>query len=82
MRSLSLLCKINIFRTLVFSKIIHLTLVTSVLSSSINLLNKIQRDFLWDNKNTKIKPYAVIMPTVIQKAHIYSLKLSVYNAYG
>ena len=82
MRSLSLLCKINIFRTLVFSKIIHLTLVTSVLSSSINLLNKIERDFLWDKKNTKIKPYVVIMPIVIQKAHIYSLKLSVYNALG
>ena len=82
MRSFSLLGKISIFRTLVFSKIIHLTLVTSVLSSSINLLNKIQRDFLWDKKNTKIKPYVVITPIVIQKVYIYSLKLSVWNALG
>ena len=48
MRNLSLLGKISIFKTLAFSKIIHLTLVTSVPSSTIDLLNKIQKDFLWD----------------------------------
>ena len=55
MRNLSLLDKISIFKTLTFSKIIHLTLVTSAPSSTIHLPNKIQKDFLWDKKNAKIK---------------------------
>ena len=54
MRNLSLLGKINIFKTLTFSKIINLTLVTSV-PSTIDFLNKIQKDFLWEKKNVKIK---------------------------
>ena len=54
MRNLSLLCKISIFKTFAFS-IIHLTLVTFVLSSTIDLLNKIQKDFLWDEINAKIR---------------------------
>ena len=55
MRNLSLVGKISIFKTFAFSKIIHLTLVTYVPSSTIDLLNKIQKDFLWDIKNAKIK---------------------------
>ena len=55
MRNLSLLDKISIFKTLAFSKIIHLTLVISAPFSTIDLLNKIQKNFLWDKKNTKIK---------------------------
>ena len=55
MRNLSLLGKISIFKTLAFSKIIQLTLVTSVPSSTIDLLNKIQKDLLRDRKNAKIK---------------------------
>ena len=54
MRNLSLLGKISIFKTLAFSKIIHLTLVTSVPSSTIDLLNKMQKDFLWDKKNATL----------------------------
>ena len=54
MRNLCLLGKISIFKNLSFCKIIHLTLVTSV-SSTIDYLNKIQKDFLWDKKNAKIK---------------------------
>ena len=55
MRNLSLLGKISISKALAFSKIIHLTLVTSVPSSTIDLLNYIQKDFLWDKKYAKIK---------------------------
>ena len=55
MKNLSLLGKITIFKNLAFSKIIHLTLVTSVRSSTIDLLNKILKDFLLDKKNAKIK---------------------------
>ena len=52
---MSLLGEISFFKTLAFSKTIHLTLVTSVLSSTIDLLNKTQKDFLWNKKNAKIK---------------------------
>ena len=54
MKNLSLLGKISIFKTLAFSKIIHLTLVTSVPSSTIGILNKIQKDFLWDKENANV----------------------------
>ena len=55
MRNLSLLGKISIFKTLAFSKIIHLTLITSDPYFTIDLLTKIQKDFLWGKKNAKIK---------------------------
>ena len=55
MRNLSLLGKINVFKPLAFSTIIHLTLVTSVPFSTIEFLSKIQNDFLWYKKNAKIK---------------------------
>ena len=55
MRNLSLLGKISIFKTETFSKIIHLTLVTSVPTSTVDLPCKIQKDFLRDKKNAKIK---------------------------
>ena len=51
----SLLDETSIFKTLTFSKIIHLSLVTSSPSSTVDLLNKIQKNFLWDKKNAKIK---------------------------
>ena len=53
MKSLSLLSKISIFKTLAFSKIIHLALVTSTPSSTIDLLNKIQKNVLWGKKKCK-----------------------------
>ena len=56
MRNLSLLDKTSV----------HLTLVTSVSSSTIDLLNKKQKDFLWDKKMQKlnIQPYVAITPMV------------------
>ena len=63
--SLSLLGKINIFKILAFSKIIHLTLVTSVPSSTIDLLNKIQKDFSWDKKNAKVIFSQILSSNVI-----------------
>ena len=46
MRNLPLLGKITIFKTLALSKIIHLALVTNVPTATIELLSKIQREFL------------------------------------
>ena len=55
MRNLSLLGKITIFKTLAHSKIIHLALVTNVPTATIELLSKIQKEFLWGKNKSKIK---------------------------
>ena len=67
MRNLSLLDKINFFKILDFSKTIHLTLVTSVPSSTIDLLNKIKKTFCGTRKMQKlsIHPYVVITPIAV-----------------
>ena len=54
-RNLSIQGKITVFKTLGISKIIHLALVTNVPSTTIEQLNQIQKQFLWGNKNPKIK---------------------------
>ena len=65
MRKLYLSSKISIFKTLAFSKTIHLTLVTSVPSSTIHLLNKIQKIFLCDKKMQKLNIQAFVMITLM-----------------
>ena len=55
LRNLSIEGKIVVFKTLAISKIIHLALVTTVPSTTIALLNKIQQEFIWSKKNPKIK---------------------------
>ena len=55
MGNLSLLGKITIFKTLVFSKIIHLALLTNVPTATIGLLSKIQQELLWEKNKSKIK---------------------------
>ena len=47
--------KNTIFKTLAISKIIHFSLVTNVPMQIINELNKIQKDFIWNGSNPKIK---------------------------
>ena len=67
MRNLSLLGNVSIFKASAFSKIVHLALLISLPSSTIDLLNKIQRDFLWNKKMQKlnIQSYAMDTPTVV-----------------
>ena len=43
------------FKSLAISKLIHLVLVTEIPTSTINLLTKIQMEFIWKGKNPKIK---------------------------
>ena len=66
-RNLSLLGKISIFKNLAFSKIIHLTLATSVHSSTNHLINKIQKEVLWDTASVKINMqlHVMIRPRVV-----------------
>ena len=52
---LSLEGKINIFKSLALSKIVHLALFTIVPKNIIEELNDIQKKFLWSNKKCKIK---------------------------
>ena len=55
MRDLPLLGEMTIFKTLALSKIILLALVTNVPTAAIELLNKIQKEFLWGKNKSKIK---------------------------
>ena len=55
MRNLILEGKIPVFKALAMSKIVHLALVTNIPTSVMKELNKIQKEFIWKNKNPKIK---------------------------
>ena len=55
MWNLSLLGKITIFKTLALSKIIRLVLMNNVPTAIIELLSKIQKEFLWGKDKSKIK---------------------------
>ena len=63
MRNLTLLGKITIFKKLAFSKIIHLALVTNVPTATIELLSKMQKDFLLGKNKSRLNmtPYVMIM---------------------
>ena len=54
-RNLPVQGKITIFKTLTISKVIHLALVTYVSKGIIDQLNKIQKDFIWNQKHAKIR---------------------------
>ena len=47
--------RITVFKSLAISKLIHLALVTEIPTTTINLLTKIQMEFIWKGKNPKIK---------------------------
>ena len=54
-RNLTIEGRIFVFKSLAISKLIHLALVTEIPTSTINLLTKIQMEFIWKGKNLKIK---------------------------
>ena len=55
MRQRTIEGKILIFRTLAISKIVNFALVKDVTSSTIAQLEKIQKQFIWKNRNSKLK---------------------------
>ena len=55
LRNLTVQGKITIFKTLTILKVIHLALVTYVSKGIIDQLNKIQKDFIWNQKHAKIR---------------------------
>ena len=54
-RNLKVQGKITIFKTLAISKVIDLALFTNVSHVIFDQLNKIQKDFIWNQKYTKIR---------------------------
>ena len=55
LRNLTIEGRIVVFKSLAISKLIHLALVTEIPTTTINLLTKIQMEFIWKGKNLKIK---------------------------
>ena len=55
LRNLTIEGRIIVFKSSAVSKLIHLALVTEIPASTINLLTKIQVEFIWKGKNPKIK---------------------------
>ena len=47
------------FRNFAISKVIHIILVTNVAKVTIDQLNKIQKDFIWNRKHPKIRHSAL-----------------------
>ena len=73
-----------ISKPLVISEIIHVALVTEIPTPIINLLNKIQTDFLWKGKIQKLSIVLYVTNTKIVDSKMLMIfqKLSVYNALG
>ena len=55
MRNLTLELKDTVFKAVAIPKIVHLALITNILTSTVKELNKIQKEFISKNKNPKIK---------------------------
>ena len=55
LRNLTIEGRIVVFKSLAISKLIHLALVTEIPTSTINLLTKIEMEFIWKGNYPKIK---------------------------
>ena len=55
MRQLTLEGRITVFKSLAISKVIHLLLITKLHNNTIDLMYKIQKNFMWQGKKAKIK---------------------------
>ena len=55
MGQLTLEGRIMVFKSLAVSKVIHLLLITKLHNNTIDLLHKIQKNFIWEEKKAKIK---------------------------
>ena len=55
MRQLTLEGRITVFKSLAAYKVMHLLLLTKLHNNTIDLLHKIQKNFIWQEKKAKIK---------------------------
>ena len=54
-RNLTIIGKIALFKSLVFSKIVFISYLNSIPKALIEKIEQIQKEFLWDKKRPKIK---------------------------
>ena len=47
--------RITVFKSLAISKVVHLLLITKLHDNTIDLMNRIQKNFIWQGKKAKIK---------------------------
>ena len=59
MRQLTLEERIMVFKSLAISKVIHLLLIIKLHNNTIDLMYKIQKNFIWQGKKAKIKQYSL-----------------------
>ena len=76
MQKLYIAGKINAFKTLAISKIVHLALVKVIPNSVILELDKINKHFIWKNGSPKIKqdPFVKTMKMEVSKTLTLHLK--------
>ena len=55
MRQLILEGRITVFKSLGFSKLMHLLLITKLHNNTIDLLRKISKNFTWQGNKAKLK---------------------------
>ena len=55
MRQLTLEERITVFKSVIVFKVLHLLLITKLHNNTIDLLYKIQQNFIWQAKKAKIK---------------------------
>ena len=55
MRQITLEGRITVFKSLAVPKFMHLLLITKLPNNTIDILHKIQKEFIWQGKKTKIK---------------------------
>ena len=82
-RKLTLSGKISVFKSLAFSKIVFISYLADVPISIINKIESLQKDFVWNGKNPKIKHSTLIsdyedggLKDIDVKTKIKSLNLS------
>ena len=59
MRQLTLEGRIVVLKSLTTSKVIHFLLITKLHNNAIDIKYKIQKNFIWQGNNAKIKPSAL-----------------------
>ena len=65
MRNFTIEGKILVFKSLAISKIVHLSLITTVLCRIIYQLKNIQKNIMWNRKNPDIQHFQTAMKAVV-----------------
>ena len=61
MRQLTLEGRITVFKSLAISKVIHLLMITKLHNNTIDIMYKIQKNFIWQRKKAEINHSTLAM---------------------